>query len=59
MMTAIREATQIRTLPPTQLVAFEAHLLPVFNATDTHALVGYDMIPAALAAADWRLQISD
>jgi RES domain-containing protein len=57
VMTAIREANQIGTLQPTTLVCYEADITPIFDATDPVALSAYDMLPAALTAEDWRLQM--
>jgi RES domain-containing protein len=57
VMTAIREANQIGTLQPTTLVAYEADIAPVFDATVADALGAYDMTPVDLAAEDWRLQM--
>ena len=57
VMTAIREANQIGTLQPTTLVCYEADITPIFDATEADALGAYDMIPAHLAADDWRLQM--
>ncbi|CAN5691062.1 RES family NAD+ phosphorylase [soil metagenome] len=55
VVTAVREASQIGTLQPTVLVAYEADIAPVFDAADTRALAAYDMTPEGLAAADWRI----
>lgn len=59
IMTALREANQIGTLQPTTLVAYEADLTPIFDATDAAALAGYGISPSALAADDWRSQMLD
>jgi RES domain-containing protein len=55
VMTAIREANQIGTLQPTTLVAYEADVAPIFDATDAAALEAEAMTTAELAADDWRL----
>lgn len=57
IMTAIREANQIGTLQPTTLVAYQANLEPIFDATDAKALHGYGLGPDELAADDWRVQM--
>lgn len=57
IMTAIREANQIGTLQPTTLVAYDADLAPIFDATDQAALLAYDMAPEDLAADDWRVRM--
>ena len=59
VMTAIREANQIGTLQPTTLVAYEADLTPVFDATDGNALAEYDITPSDLAADDWRIRMQE
>lgn len=59
IMTAIREANQIGTLQPTTLVAYEADLDPVFDATDEDALRSYGTTPAGLAADDWRTRMRE
>ncbi len=55
VMTAIREANQIGTLQPTTLVAYEADIDPIFDATNMAALVAEGMTAEGLAADDWRL----
>lgn len=57
IMTAIREANQIGTLQPTTLVAYQANLEPIFDATDAKALHGYGLGPDELPADDWRVQM--
>lgn len=57
VMTAIREANQIGTLQPTTLVAYEADIGPVFDATDPAAVTDHGLDAAALAADDWRLRM--
>lgn len=52
--TAIREANQIGTLQPTTLVAYEADLEPLFDATDAGALRDRGLAPARIGADDWR-----
>ena len=56
-MTAIREANQIGTLQPTTLVSYEADITPIFDAADADALGSYGMMPADLAADDWRIRM--
>ncbi len=55
VMTAIREANQIGTLQPTTLVAYEADIDPIFDATNMAALEAEGMTAEGLAADDWRL----
>ena len=57
VMTAVREANQIGTLQPTTLVAYEADMGPIFDATDTAKLAKRGLTPADLAADDWRLRM--
>ncbi|WP_209428091.1 RES domain-containing protein [Pararhodobacter sp. SW119] len=57
VITAIREANQIGTLQPTTLVAYEADLGPIFDATDATALGAEGVTPEQLAADDWRLKM--
>jgi RES domain-containing protein len=57
VMTAIREANQIGTLQPTTLVAYEADIGPIFDATDAVELAKHGLTPADLAADDWRLRM--
>lgn len=57
VMTAIREANQIGTLQPTTLVAYEADIGPIFDATDSAALSGQGLNPTDLAADDWRARM--
>jgi RES domain-containing protein len=57
VMTAIREANQIGTLQPTTLVAYEADIGPIFDATDSALLEAQGMNAAELAADDWRLKM--
>lgn len=59
IMTAIREANQIGTLQPTTLVAYQADLEPIFDATDTNALHRYGLDTADLAADDWRIRMRE
>jgi RES domain-containing protein len=54
IMTAVREANQVGTLQPTTLVAYEAELENIFDATDEAALRNEGMDAAALAASTWR-----
>lgn len=57
VLTAIREANQVGTLQPTVLVACEADIGPVFDATDAAALAARGLAPADLAADDWRARM--
>ena len=57
LLTAIREANQIGTLQPTTLVAYEADIAPIFDATDPAALTAQGLTPADLAADDWRARM--
>jgi RES domain-containing protein len=57
VMTAIREANQIGTLQPTTLVAYEADIGPIFDATDAAELARQGVTQADLAADDWRLRM--
>lgn len=60
IMTAIREANQIGTLQPTTLVAYQADVEPVFDATDAKALHGYGLESHdELAADDWRVRMRE
>jgi RES domain-containing protein len=54
IMTAVREANQVGTLQPTTLVAYEAEIATVFDATDEAALQEEGMDPASIAASTWR-----
>lgn len=51
---AIREANQVGTLQPTMLVAYRADITPIFDGTDSRALLRYDLTPADLAHPGWR-----
>jgi RES domain-containing protein len=57
VMTAIREANQVGTLQSTTLVAYEADIGPIFDATGAVELARYRLTPADLAADDWRLRM--
>ena len=57
--TAIREANQVGTLQPTTLVAYEADVGPLLDASDPAALAPYGMTSADLAANDWRIRMRD
>ena len=52
IMTAVREANQVGTLQPTTLVAYEAEIDNIFDATDEAALRDEGMDAAALAASN-------
>ena len=54
VMTAIREANQIGTLQPTTLVACEADVGPILDATNAGELNRCGFTAADLAADDWR-----
>jgi RES domain-containing protein len=54
IMTAVRETNQVGTLQPTALVAYEAELGNIFDATDEAALRDEGMDTAAVAASTWR-----
>ena len=57
VMTAIREANQIGTLQPTTLVAYEADIGPIFDATDPAILGAEGLTAGQLAADDWRMKM--
>jgi len=59
IMTAIREANQIGTLQPTTLVAYQADLDPIFDATEADALKDHNLRPDDLAADDWRIRMHE
>ena len=52
--TAIREANQAGHLQPTVLVAYEARIERVFDATDADALEAAGVTAALLSANTWR-----
>ena len=52
---AILETNQAGTLMPTTLVAVQADLPPVFDATDAAALAAHGVTPATLALPDWAV----
>jgi RES domain-containing protein len=54
IMTAVREANQVGTLQPTTLVAYEAELEGVFDATVEANLIAEGMDAAAIRAPTWR-----
>lgn len=54
IVTAIREANQIGTLQPTTLVAYEARIDRIFDATDPAKLAAAEIEPTTLAADGWR-----
>lgn len=54
VITALREANQVGTLQPTTLVAYEADIGPIFDATDAAELARFGLTMADLAADDWR-----
>lgn len=51
---ALREANQVGTLQPTTLVAYDADIDNVFDASDETALAGHGMTAEALADPSWR-----
>ena len=57
--TAIREANQVGTLQPTTLVACEADIGPLLDATDAAALAPFGATPDDLAADDWRVRMRE
>lgn len=57
VITALREANQVGTLQPTTLVAYEADIGPIFDATDAAELARYGLTTAELAADDWRTRM--
>lgn len=57
IMTTLREANQIGTLQPTTLVAYEADIGPLFDATYPALLAEQGLTEVDLAADDWRLQM--
>ena len=57
VVTAVREANQIGTLQPTMLVAYQADIGPIFDATDKAALDAEGVTAEKLAADDWRLRM--
>ncbi|WP_029032869.1 RES family NAD+ phosphorylase [Salinarimonas rosea] len=56
---AIREANQVGTLQPTTVVAYEADIEPIFDASDETALARYGTTREAIAADDWRLRMRE
>ena len=57
VITALREANQVGTLQPTTLVAYEADIGPIFDATDAAELARFGLTMADLAADDWRTRM--
>lgn len=57
VMTALREANQVGTLQPTTLIACEADIGPIFDATDIGALTRVGVTPEVLGADDWRMRM--
>jgi RES domain-containing protein len=57
VMTAIREANQIGTLQPTTLIAYEADIGAILDATDPAALTSQGLSLPDLAANDWRARM--
>ena len=57
VMTALREASQIGTLQPTTLVAYEADVGPIFDSTNPADLSAQGLTEADLAVDDWRLRM--
>ncbi|WP_134682478.1 RES family NAD+ phosphorylase [Paracoccus ravus] len=57
IVTAIREANQIGTLQPTTLVAYQARIERIFDATDPAKLAAAEIDQATLAADNWRNQM--
>lgn len=54
IMTALREANRVGALQPTTLVAYDAELENIFDATNDTALRDEGMDAAAVAASTWR-----
>jgi RES domain-containing protein len=54
IMTAVREANQVGSLQPTTLVAYEAELESVFDATVEGSLIAEGMSASAIRAPTWR-----
>ena len=52
--TALREANQVGTLQPTDLVSYRADLGPIFDSCDTAAIAAYGTNVEALADPGWR-----
>lgn len=57
VMTALREANQIGTLQPITLVAYEADIGPIFDASDAAEISAQGLREVDLAADDWRLKM--
>jgi RES domain-containing protein len=57
--TAIRESNQVGTLQPTLLLAYQADIEPVFDATDAKAMALYGFSEMELASPDWRNQVKE
>lgn len=57
VLTAIREANQIGTLQPTTLVAYEADIGPILDATDEAALAAQGLAAVDLGGDDWRARM--
>lgn len=57
VMTAIRETNQIRTPPPTTLVAHEADIGPILDAADPAEPAKRGVTEADTAADDWRTRM--
>jgi RES domain-containing protein len=56
-VTALREANQVGHLQPTLMLAYEARIDELFNATDMKALEKAGMTPEKLADSGWRDQM--
>ena len=54
IMTALREANQVGSLQPTTLVAYEAEIETIFDASNEAALRAEGMDIGAVAASTWR-----
>lgn len=55
--TAIKESNQVGTLQPTTLVAYDADIAPIFDATDHAYRSKYAISESTLYAHDWRDQM--
>jgi RES domain-containing protein len=53
-MTALREANQAGALQPTLLLAYDADIRPVFDASDAGAVSAFGMSGDDLGASGWR-----
>lgn len=54
IQTAILEINQVGSLQPTTLVAYEANIQNIFDATDVRALSAVNMTVHDLSSSTWR-----